>query len=396
MRKLYNKIADFLLKYKIVDIRSDYSSSILKVFSGGSVAFIIGFIAMPIISRIYPPEEFGRFQLMMSVVISFAVVSAFRYEMAIVLEETKEDRDKLVTLCLILLLITTGIFTIIFFSFGETVLGILNAKELLPYIGFMSLMFVGFGLYEISRYTFISDKKFKDLAINNVVYQSTMAGLQTGGGLILPKFITLFSGLIVAYFVAFFLAFYKIRFKIKINFAEAKFLLKKHKKFFLFDTPANMVDYFTSKLPILFLTKYHGAEYTGYFAMAVLILDAPLGIIMQSISQVYIRSAKDACVSGKNELMNLYKNTVKKLAIFAILPLITILIFADVIVNIFLGEDWSEVAWILRILSFTKVFQFINSPVSTTFQVLNKNEIPLFLILFYLIFQSLIIIYLVF
>ena len=151
-----------------------------------------------------------------------------------------------------------------------------------------------------------------------------------------------------------------------------------------------MVDYFTSKLPILFLTKYHGAEYTGYFAMAVLILDAPLGIIMQSISQVYIRSAKDACVSGKNELMNLYKNTVKKLAIFAILPLITILIFADVIVNIFLGEDWSEVAWILRILSFTKVFQFINSPVSTTFQVLNKNEIPLFLILFYLIFNTII------
>jgi O-antigen/teichoic acid export membrane protein len=123
---------------------------------------------MPIISRIYPPEEFGRFQLMFSIVTSFAVISTFRYEMAIVLEDTKEDRDKLITLCLILLLITTSIFTLIFFFFGEEILSVLNAKELTPYIGFMSLMFLGYGLYELSRYSFISEKKFSSLAINNI------------------------------------------------------------------------------------------------------------------------------------------------------------------------------------------------------------------------------------
>lgn len=388
-KKYYNILADLLLKYKVVDLRSEYSSSILKVFSGGSVAFIIGFLAMPIISRIYPPEEFGRFQLMFSIVTSFAVISTFRYEMAIVLEDTKEDRDKLVTLCLILLLFTTSIFTLIFFFFGEEILTILNAKELTPYIGFMSLMFLGYGLYELSRYSFISEKKFSALAINNITYQGTTAGLQVGAGNISPNFFTLFGSLIVGYFAAFSLAFYKLRFKLKINTEEAKHLLKKHKKFFFFEFPNTFLSSTSSKMPIFFLTKYHGVEFAGYYSMALIILDAPLAIISSSFQQVYIKSAAEYFKNNKVELLNLYKNTIKKITIISIFPFIFILIFGDFIIDYFLGAKWYEVSWILKLYSFVKIFQFVNSSVVTTYTIMNKQEIATVIIIISLVLRFL-------
>ena len=362
-------------------MRSEYSSSILKVFSGGSVAFIIGFIAMPIISRIYPPEEFGRFQLMYSIVTSFAIIASFRYEMAIVLEDTREDRDKLVTLCLILLVITSSIFAISFFAFGDILLNILNAKELAPYIGFMTLMFIGFGLYELSRYSFISEKKFTDLAINNIAYQGTTAGMQVGIGSFFPNFITLFISLLSGYLVAFGLALYKLRFKININYSEAKRLFIKHKKFFFFDSITGILSTFVLKIPIFFITKYHGVQFTGYFTMAIMIIEVPFGIFSAPISQVYLKEAKDKLHNAVN-LYDLYKNTLKKLFAISIIPLIVVIVFADIIVNIFLGENWSEVAWILRVYIFAKIFNFINSPLSATFQILNKHEIPLYIVIF--------------
>lgn len=392
IKKYYNKLADLLLKYKIVDLRSEYSSSILKVFSGGSVAFIIGFLAMPIISRIYPPEEFGKYQLMFSIVTSFAVISTFRYEMAIVLEDTKEDRDKLITLCLILLLFTTSIFTLIFFFFGEQLLTVLNAKELTPYIGFMSFMFLGYGLYELSRYSFISDKKFSALAINNITYQGTTAGLQVTGGYLSPNFFTLFASLIVGYFAAFGLAFYKLKFKIKINLQEAKHLLKKHKKFFFFDMPSSLLVNLTIKFPLVIITKYHGIVNAGYYSMALLLLDTPQSILSSSISQVYYKTSFDIYVKNKKLLLEFYINTIKKLGIISIIITVIIFVLSDFIVNFFLGENWKEVAWIMKIFVLGSFFKFINMPIYQTLNIIDKQQITFYIVVSYFLY-SLIAIY---
>ncbi len=365
-----------------INLQSDFGKNILKLANTSIVTILISLISLPIVTRIYDPSVFGEFQILLSTIGILSVVSSFKYEMAIVLPKNKIEANAVYSLSIILLLFTTAIFSIVSYFFGSWFLFFINAKVLEPYLFLLIIGIFLSGLVQIAGYLLTREKNFYKLGNNRIIEASTTQGLKIGIGLVSPTFLGLFISQVVGYILNLYLAIKKSNISFIFSRKKIFFVFKKYIKFLLYSTPAMFVNTLAIQLPVFFIAKNFGTESLGYYIFAIKLIDIPLGIVGNAISQVYYKEAVDKFHIGVEELFKLYKSMLKKLIIFMIIPSILIYILAEPLTPYIIGEKWVVTGEIMSILIIWKFFEFINAPISATLMVLNKQNIDLFLKIF--------------
>ena len=71
--------------------QSAYARNVLTLMTGTTLAQAIPIAISPILTRLYSPEEFGRFQLFASVATNLAVLGCGRYEFALPLARDEAE-----------------------------------------------------------------------------------------------------------------------------------------------------------------------------------------------------------------------------------------------------------------------------------------------------------------
>ena len=357
--------------------QSDFTKNVMRLAGSSTVAIAITLISLPIITRIYSPEDFGQFQILLSTVGVLSVITSFRYEMAIVLPKGRAEASAVYTLALIFLAITTLVIAAAFFFFGGVFLQLLNAEVLEPYLFLMCVAIFLAGLVQVLRYAIIREKCFRELGRNRVVETASAQGMKIGLGLFSPTFLSLFISQVAGYVLSLALAAkYK---RTTLNFSRMRLLwaLRKYNRFILYNTPAALVNTVALQLPVFMIARYFGPEFVGYYMLAIRLIEVPLKIVGNAISQVYYKRAADIFHSGPENLLRLYRRTVVKLSLVMIFPAILVMTLAEPLVPYILGDNWSEVGSIMMFLVVWKFFEFINYPVSTTLTVINEQHIDL-------------------
>ena len=77
-------------KTGILNIKGDFLKNIFTLLSGATIAQIIILISIPILTRIYTPEDFGFIAIYLSIANIIAAISTGRYEQAIIFTKKKE------------------------------------------------------------------------------------------------------------------------------------------------------------------------------------------------------------------------------------------------------------------------------------------------------------------
>lgn len=358
--------------------KSEFSQNILKLASSSTVAIFIAFLTIPIITRLYEPSVFGEFQLLLSVLTLFSVISTFKYEMAIALSKSDKEANYVFTLNLILLILTTIVFLIIFYYFSSWILTLLKAKVLEPYVFLLVIGIFLSGLVQIAREILVRNKKFNVIAKNRVAEVGSSQGIAISIGLVSPNFIGLFISQIAGYIISIFLALRYNNLKVKISLKRLKLVFIKYINFLKYNTPSVFLNTLSIQLPIFFIAKHFGAEYVGYYMLAIKLIDVPVGVIGGAISQVYYKEAIDRYKVNIYELLELYKSTLKKLLMIILIPSIVLAFFADKLIIFLLGSDWETTGYIITILIIWKFFEFLISPISTTLTVANMQKISFY------------------
>lgn len=358
--------------------KSEFTRNILNLASSSTFAILISLLTLPIITRLYEPSVFGEFQLLLSILTLFSVISTFKYEMAIALSKSDKEANYVFTINLILLLLTTMLFLVVFYFFSSWILTLLNANVLEPYIFLLAIGIFLSGLVQIARETLVRSKKFNRIAKNRVAEIASSQGIAISIGLVSPNFIGLFISQITGYFISIFLALRHNTLKIEISLKRLKLVFIKYIDFLKYNTPSVFLNTLSIQLPIFFIAKYFGAEYVGYYILAIKIIDVPLGVIGGAISQVYYKEAIDKYKISNYELLNLYTATLKKLLIIIIIPSIFFAFFADKLIVFLLGVGWEKTAYIMTVLIIWKFFEFLISPISTTLTVANMQKISFY------------------
>ena len=127
------------------------------------------------------------------------------------------------------------------------------------------------------------------------------------------------------------------------------------------------------------MAVYFDEATIGLYSLAMRLLVVPLNLLGTSVSRVYFQAASEAYNESPGKLLALYKETVGKLSLIGLAPVVVILVAAPTLVALIFGENWREAGVYMQLLSVALYFRFVNSPISTTFSIIDKQEMALFL-----------------
>ena len=239
------------------------------------------------------------------------------------------------------------------------------------------------GFWQVLQYVLIRDKQYGFLSTNRVFQIILTQLLFIAFGYINPEPVMLFIAQVGGTIAAIISITLKTMYVWKnFNLREIQIKFKEFIKFPLINTPTVFINTFSTQLPIFMLSKFFSTDVIGLFMIASRLVNAPFRILGKSVSQVYMQNASDAWSLDRNKLIFVYNSAVKKLSLIALLPFIVLLFFSPLIVDLMLEDKWADAALFMQILSFIVIAQFIISPVSTTFSIIDKQEAAFILTFF--------------
>jgi len=126
-------------------------------------------------------------------------------------------------------------------------------------------------------------------------------------------------------------------------------------------------------VPALFLAQFYGTRDTGWFALVNRVLGVPVALIGLSIAQVYISEAAKLSKSDPQRLMDIFLKTTRHMLYLGLVPCVLFTAFAPWIFQRIFGQVWREAGEYARYLAFMFYASFINSPVTQTLNVLERQ-----------------------
>lgn len=360
-----------------------FGKDVGKLVSGTIVTAIIGFLLLPIITRIFNPDIYGTFSIFISIVGVFSVIACMRYEMAIVLPRKDIDAGAILLGCCISLFGVSGIALLIIILFGSEISTLLNAPEIAAYLIFVPLAIFIDGLYQALRYWNTRKMRFGVQATTQILQSLSGSGLKVSfgfigwintGSLIAGQLIG--NGLGVLVILSTILKNDLHLLKDSCNRKLIRQQLTRYKKFPLIDMWATLLNVLSWNLPIILLSMFFSTTITGLYALGFTILQIPMGLIGGSIGQVYFQRGAIAHKEGK--LGNLLEDIIELLALITFLPLCFIMVLGGDIFGLVFGEEWIEAGIYCQILAVWGIIWFITTSTSTTtLSIVEKQELYL-------------------
>ncbi len=366
--------------------KSEFSRNVLTLMTGTTIAQAIPIAISPILTRIYTPEDFGMLALYMSISFILAVAATGRYENAIVLPKKNEDAVNILVLSVMITLIISFITLLIVYFFNTKITSLLDNTNISTWLYFIPLTVLFTGLYQTLNYWLIRKKQFKELATSKVVQNIGTGSTKLGMGYYSLGTSGLILGTILGQAIVIAM-YFKIVWKkdaklLKyVNKLKIFALMKKHKKLPMLNLPNAIIDGFRLSGINILIAKYFTAATLGQFALSWKMVQLPMGIIGSSLSQVFFQKLANTNKSDLNKIIQKY---IIKASIVA-LPIFLIIYFFSVDIFIFIfGENWKMAGESASIMTPWFFLNFITSPLSSIFLVLNKQEIVLIFSIFYM------------
>lgn len=351
-----------------------------KYMLGTVLAQLVMLGAMPLLSRLYTPEDFGDFGLFSALLGIIGVAACLRYEVAIPLPRTDRGAACLFATGL-LSLIFTSLFTLIgVVLFGQQLANWLGGESLSTLLWWLPLSVFGYGLYELMNYWSTRSDRFSSLAISRVFRSGAVAGTQIAASQSVGSSLGLVLGQLVGQWIAnLFLLSQTLRKDLRLlrtGFALKKILAnaRLYKTFPLHGAPQAVINSASQSMPIIILAWFFSPGVVGMYVMAQRAVSAPLSLIAQSLRQAMLPHFS----RHHNQGLSLTTPLLKYSAFLALLgfPVLMILFFwGEELFSFVFGGRWREAGYYAEWLVLWLWAGMINPPAVVTLTVLKKQKL---------------------
>lgn len=352
---------------------SGYWRDIVLQASGNSVAQVIGLLGIPVLSRIYSPEDFALQSIFLQVVMFLAGVMTWRYEYFFQLL-ARRSQAKLLFVWIVKLGMATGVlFTLALYWFGPAIAQLSGAKGLSSYLYLapLSAFFISVALG--LQHSVQKEGMFKVSAASEVVGKLSYVG----SGVLLSPLGAI--GLVVtSLFSAFGKIFYMRKRLVELFSVEAETQPPEGHPRALHAKGANamvMSHIFltiSSAAPIFFISYQYGVQTLGQFTMVMATIFLPSGLLGLAIGQVFYQRAAQYFQEGQ-DIKHLWWGTVRKLVIFGFPIYFLSVLLSGYIYPLVLGSQWESAGKYAQIFSVAAFFAFISTPLDRVSLILRVN-----------------------
>lgn len=277
----------------------------VSILTGGTV-FSQGLmvLALPVLTRLYSPEDFNLLAVYVSVLGLVTVVSCLRYNIAIPLPEEDADGMALLVISLLAAFCTSLLCALPVILAPEASAAILGQPGLQPYLWMVPLGVLIASAYNALQYWTSRKKRFGLVTRTRMTRAVGGVGTQLGFGFLFASpFGLIFGQMVYGGFGVFRLARDLFRSDRSIfaslSVQSIRRIVAEYIHFPTRSTPAAMFDAGYQFLPILIIAPVVGETELGIIFLVMRAMGLPVSLIGSSISQVYLASARDRLRDGE-------------------------------------------------------------------------------------------------
>lgn len=345
---------------------------------------VVQFVLSPIVTRLYDPAEYGVFALISSIIVPITLVGSFKYSDAIVICETKQDKNSTVLLSFYFIVAISLLTFFVVLAGQDYILNYVGNVWLGNFILLIPVIVCCSGIIEILLYLNVRNKKFSFNGFSGFAMNLSSRSFVIGYTFFMPaKPIGLIAGELFGKLIALILLLGSVKSLASklydlirsASFSSLGYVARLYKRFPLYVMPANLLNSFSGYLPIYFFKEQHFAiSVIGAFALASSLLEIINKMLPYSVASIFFPKA----VELKNKSMDELKSGVYKL--YWMMLAASIVIFtgaawlAEIVFPFVFGDTWRIAGVFVSILSIQYAFNFVALPISEVFKVIEKQR----------------------
>ncbi len=358
--------------------RKKYFWDTLQLGSGTAISQLILILSIPVLSRIFTPEDFGIAALFSSLVMILSAISALRYELAILLPEDQNDGYIIFIMQSLITLVFGAISSIVFWFGKEAIANWLKAPQIEPYLWLSGPAIIFFGLLNGLNLWNSRLKKYRLISMGKIAGSGATAGIQLLFGLlgsVSPAGLingTIWGKVAECLTQSFPLLKKEQRSPKKIAWQEMKTLAIRYNKFPKFYCLSTLINNLSWNIPGFFLNFYFSPAVVGFYSQGDRLIRTPMNMISQTVSQVFFQRGAEAHRNGSMQL--LFLETVQMLTRAGLLPVLVLTIAGPELFSVILGKQWVQAGVYAQILALFTFFRFLSSPMTHIFSIVEKQE----------------------
>lgn len=341
--------------------------SVTLLVSAGVIGQLVQLVASPIVTRLYNPLDFGVFGVFGAMSAILLMISGLRYELAIPLPRSKVDALVLLVLVLMLNGGAVLIAIVLVFFAGKAIVQLVGIPELESILWMLPIVLAGAGSYRAFYFWSIRSGAFSSVARTRIGQSVANAALQIGcgyaglgpGGLVAGQFAGTSAGTFRLARLVPFSAVSAVR---QTMARRMRVLARRYQRFPKFDVAASLIDELSVQLPNILLAIFFGPAVVGHYMLVDRVVMRPLGLISQSVGQVFYSKSQEYVFIG---------SAARRLLVLSfsiggmfIIPAIITYLFSIQIFTFVFGNQWEESGIYAGWLIFGFYFQLIYSPMS--------------------------------
>jgi O-antigen/teichoic acid export membrane protein len=347
-------------------------------------AQLIAMLVMPLITRIYSPNQFAVLAVFTALLNILGSVACLRFEIAIPLPERQADGEVLVTLSLLSTLLISALTTIILAFYGRNILSHFSEGRLLEFLWMIPVSVFFIGIYQAFRYYSIRIGRFASVAKNRIIQvvgcatvQISMGLLGLGAiGLLLGQLFNQSAGVIGLSRKTD----YWLNFRDTLSFQRLSEVFQTFSRFPKYSVLETLANNLGSQAPILIIGVFAESSEVAYLSLAIMAISAPMGLLGNSLSQAFLSKAASEFRMGRLHEFSL--DAVNLLFKLCGGPILCAGILAPTLFPIVFGESWARSGVIVSWMTGAFLMQIVTSPISILLHVTSNQKIALGLQLF--------------
>lgn len=375
-----------------LNAQGGFFKAVSVLVGGTAFAQGIAILALPILTRLYTPEEFSLYAIYASLLLTLSTASCLRFEIAIPIPEDDSEAIHLVLLAVLSNLVISLLIGLIIWVFYPEIILLLKQPNFTSLIWLVPVGVFFAGLYNTFQYWATRKKQFPIIAKSRMVQSISGVSVQLVMGIMGGAALGLTVGQIVKFsagiwqLVVNFL--HDANRIIRITtFHQLKQVFKKNNQFPKYSALEALANSAAIQLPIIIIAAFSLDTEAGFLMLAMQIMAIPLSFIGGAIAQVYLAHAPEKHSTGK--LREYTHQCIFQLIKIGAIPLFIICFLAPRLVPIVFGSAWGRTGEMMLWMFPWIIVQFIVSPISFVLHILGYQKIALLLQVFGLIIRVL-------
>ena len=360
--------------------RISFIKDVTSLSSKTVIGQFIGIVLMPIVTRLYVPEQFGVVSLFISIAMVIGVSSALRYDQAVIMPKDETSARALVFLSVAIAVVFGVLVALVIMLLHWWRPDFMQTGVLGYWLYVLPLACLFLGAINTLTAWCMRRKLYPSLGNSEIAVAVSSGATRIAAGVafgssVLWLMLSTFLGYVVQVVMLSRGAGLKGLFSGgRPNWAELTALAKTYRDFPMYSAPTGLLNRLSQNLPILLMGLLFSASAVGFYALANRLLKMPLSVVSLPLKRVYMQRVAEMCNDGRLLAGVLVRATFGVLLV-GFLPFTIIAVYGPPLFGFVLGEQWTIAGVYAAAIAPWLYSAFALTPASSNYVILNRQRL---------------------